>query len=109
MPDSAEMPAPVRTATRLAASRSARACDIALRAGIRFVYTGNVHDRNGGTTFCPGCGKPVIVHDWHEIPSYELTPEGRCRHCDAQVPGRFEAFDRQWGRRRVPVRVSMAA
>ena len=52
--------------------------------------------------------KPVIVRDWHEILSYALTPDGRCRHCDAQLPGRFAAFDGQWGRRRVPIRVQAA-
>ena len=85
-----------------------RAREIALRAGIRYVYTGNVHDRTGGTTFCPGCARPVIERDWHEILSYALTAEGRCRHCHAQIPGRFAAFAGKWGRRRVPVRVSMA-
>ncbi len=94
------VPTPAATLTR------ARA--IALKAGIRYVYTGNVHDRTGGTTFCPGCAKPVIVRDWHEILDYALTPEGRCRHCDAQLPGRFEAFDGQRGRRRIPVRVGVA-
>jgi pyruvate formate lyase activating enzyme len=84
-----------------------RARDIALRAGIRYVYTGNVHDRTGGTTFCPGCAKPLIVRDWHDIERYDLTPEGRCRHCAAQLPGRFERYDGQWGRRRMPVRVAV--
>jgi pyruvate formate lyase activating enzyme len=86
-----------------------RARDIALRAGLHYVYTGNVHDRTGGTTFCPGCARPLIVRDWHEIESYELTPEGRCRHCGTQVPGRFEAFHGQQSRGRIPVRMWMAA
>jgi pyruvate formate lyase activating enzyme len=94
------VPTPAATLTR---SR-----DIALKAGIRYVYTGNVHDRTGGTTFCPGCGKPVIVRDWHEILDYALTPEGCCRHCNAPLPGRFEAFAGQRGRRRVPIRVGVA-
>ena len=84
-----------------------RARDIAMKAGIRYVYTGNVHDRTGGTTFCPGCRNAVVVRDWHEILSYELTDDGRCSHCDTQLPGRFAAFGGQWGRRRVPVRVSV--
>jgi len=92
---------------RTPGSTLTRARDIALKAGIRYVYTGNVHDRTGGTTFCPGCGKAVIVRDWHDILRYELTDDGRCRHCDAQLPGRFEAFKGPWGRRRVPVRVSV--
>jgi pyruvate formate lyase activating enzyme len=85
-----------------------RAREIALKAGIRYVYTGNVHDRTGGTTFCPGCGKAVIVRDWHDILSYALTDDGRCSHCAKAIPGRFAAFGHQWGRRRVPIRVQAA-
>ncbi|HQR12494.1 MAG TPA: AmmeMemoRadiSam system radical SAM enzyme, partial [Casimicrobiaceae bacterium] len=84
-----------------------RAREIARRAGIRYVYTGNVHDRTGGTTFCAGCGKALIVRDWHEILSYELTADGRCPHCDATVAGRFETGRGHWGRRRIPVRMAM--
>src|SRR4030095_10645377 len=79
-----------------------RAREIGLRAGLRYVYTGNVHDRTGGTTFCAACARPVVARDWYEILRHELTDDGRCRHCDARVPGRFAAFDRAWGRRRVP-------
>ncbi len=82
---------------------------IALDAGIRYVYTGNVHDTEGGTTFCPGCGKGVIVRDWHRILAYDLTEEGHCEHCGAPVAGRFEKFQGQFGRRRIPVRVRMGA
>ena len=85
-----------------------RARDIALRAGIRYVYTGNVHDRTGGTTFCAGCHKPLIVRDWHEILSYDLTADARCRHCSDELPGRFGAADGKWGRRRVPVRLAIS-
>jgi pyruvate formate lyase activating enzyme len=87
----------------------ARARNIAQGEGLHHVYTGNVHDREGGTTFCPGCRKPLIVRDWHEIETYDLTPEGRCVHCATQVPGRFGAFDGQWGRRRIPVRMRPVA
>ena len=86
-----------------------RARRIALDAGIRYVYTGNVHDTEGGTTSCPGCGKGVIVRDWHQILAYDLTEEGHCEHCGASVAGRFEQFTGQFGRRRIPVRVSMGA
>ena len=40
-----------------------RARETALRAGLRYVYTGNVHDEEGGTTSCPACGEAVIVRD----------------------------------------------
>src|SRR5206468_4748687 len=81
-----------------------RARDIALAEGITYVYTGNVHDTDGGTTRCPGCHRAVIVRDWHEILDYRLTPEGRCDTCGTAITGRFEAFRGQFGRRRIPVR-----
>src|SRR5437868_4238278 len=87
-----------------------RARNIALKAGLRYVYTGNVHDPEGGTTFCPSCSMPLIVRDWYHIGNYDLTQDGRCRHCQAAVPGRFERYDhQQWEGRRVPVRINVAA
>jgi len=82
-----------------------RARDIALAEGIRHVYTGNVHDADGGTTRCPGCRQAVIVRDWHDIRSYRVTADGRCDACGAAIAGRFEAFNGRFGRRRIPVRV----
>jgi pyruvate formate lyase activating enzyme len=86
-----------------------RARSIALKEGLRYVYTGNVHDTTGGTTFCPACGKALIVRDWHEILDYDVTPEGSCAHCAAPIAGRFDATPGHWGRRRVPIRVRAAA
>ncbi len=95
---------------RTPAATLTRSREIALGEGIRYVYTGNVHDRTGGTTFCPGCAAPVIVRDWHEILRYELSAEGGCKRCDAKLPGRFQRFDgEQWGRRRMPVRIALSA
>jgi pyruvate formate lyase activating enzyme len=94
---------------RTPASTLSRARDIARGEGLRYVYTGNVHDIDGGTTFCPGCARPVIVRDWHEILRYELSDDGRCVHCDAALPGRFERVTGHWGRRRVPVRINVVA
>jgi pyruvate formate lyase activating enzyme len=83
-----------------------RAREIALVNGLQYVYTGNVlHDRVGGTTFCHGCGEPLIVRDWHEILAYEVTASGRCGHCGTAIPGRYAAFSGPFGRRRIPVRV----
>ncbi len=89
------------------ASTLARARQIAIGEGLRYVYTGNVHDREGGTTFCPDCGAVLIERDWHRIEAYRLTPDGKCPECASAIPGRFEAFDRkrQFGRRRIPVAI----
>ncbi len=83
-----------------------RARAIALDVGMHFVYTGNVHDPEGQTTYCPSCQKPVIVRDWYAIYAYELDAEGRCRHCGTAIPGRFGARAGNWGPRRMPVRLS---
>jgi pyruvate formate lyase activating enzyme len=80
-----------------------RARQIALDHGVHFAYTGNVHDSDGDTTFCPGCHRPVIRRDWYELLSYELDAQGACRHCATVVPGVFAAIPGNWGRRRMPV------
>jgi pyruvate formate lyase activating enzyme len=85
-----------------------RAREIARAHGLHHVYTGNVHDTEGGTTFCPGCEQPLIERDWHEIGRYELGADGRCPHCATPSAGRFGAAPQRFGRRRIPGRVAMA-
>jgi pyruvate formate lyase activating enzyme len=80
-----------------------RARKIAMDAGLRYVYTGNVHDRAGDATHCPGCGKPVIRRDWYEILGYELDDTGHCKHCGTAIAGRFGHFGTPFGARRIPV------
>jgi pyruvate formate lyase activating enzyme len=81
-----------------------RARDIALANGLRFVYTGNVHEREGDRTRCPGCGEAVIERDWYELVAYRLDDDGRCRRCATPIPGHFAGPAGDWGRRRLPVR-----
>ena len=87
-----------------------RARRIALGEGIRFVYTGNVHDLEGGVTSCSGCGASLIRRDWHRILEYRVTPEGACPDCGTVVAGRFGELEvaEQFGRRRIPVVVHRA-
>ncbi|HUL52446.1 MAG TPA: AmmeMemoRadiSam system radical SAM enzyme [Opitutaceae bacterium] len=81
-----------------------RARDIARAKGIRHVYTGNVHDRAGGSTWCPGCGTLLIERDWYELGAYNLE-NCRCRSCGCEIAGRFERQPGTWGARRQPVRL----
>ncbi|MFA5082137.1 MAG: AmmeMemoRadiSam system radical SAM enzyme, partial [Hydrogenophilaceae bacterium] len=85
-----------------------RARDLARAAGLHYVYTGNVHDTTGDTTFCPSCGKALIVRDWYEILEYKLTDQGTCPHCGSTVAGRFAHFERPFGSRRIPVTLHSA-
>lgn len=82
-----------------------RARRIARDAGLRYVYTGNIHDREGDTTFCPGCGQAVIERDWYEILAYRLDPAGCCDRCGTTVAGRFAVFNKAFGAKRIPVRL----
>ncbi len=80
-----------------------QARQIAQAAGLRYVYTGNVHNREGDTTYCPSCNSALIVRDWYEIEQYRLTPDGHCPDCNARIAGHFDKFAGQFGRRRIPV------
>jgi pyruvate formate lyase activating enzyme len=86
-----------------------RARRIALDAGLNYVYTGNVHDIAGGTTCCSACGTPLIVRDWYRIEDYKVTSDGKCPNCSKALPGRFEAFTRSFGQRRIPLFLDRAA
>ena len=87
------------------ASTLTRARRIAIDAGLHYVYTGNVHDSEGGTTFCPGCQAALIERDWYRIRHHDLPADGRCPHCGTQIAGRFAHFGKPFGPRRVPVRL----
>ncbi|MBL8613271.1 MAG: AmmeMemoRadiSam system radical SAM enzyme [Myxococcales bacterium] len=89
-------------ATPLSTLRRAR--EIARAEGLRFVYTGNVHDPEGDTTSCPACGEAVIVRDWYEIVSANLV-RGACGACGAPMPGRFGDAVGSFGRRRVRLKL----
>jgi pyruvate formate lyase activating enzyme len=82
-----------------------RARRIAQDAGLHYVYTGNVHDSEGGSTCCPRCKHPAIIRDWYDIGRYDLTPAGACPNCGAAIAGRFGQFDQPFGPRRIPVRL----
>ena len=83
-----------------------RARAIALQAGLHYVYTGNVHDTDGGSTYCPSCRAPLIVRDWYRIEDYRLTPDGHCPDCQTSIAGHFEKFTRPFGNRRIPVAIA---
>lgn len=81
----------------------ARARAIGLRNGLRYVYTGNVHDETGGSTWCHACGAKLIGRDWFEITAWNLTADGHCAKCGTPCAGHFEKKPGTWGPRRQPV------
>jgi len=86
-----------------------RARGIAMRNGLRYVYTGNVHDKAGGSTWCPGCGALLIERDWYQLGSWGLAANGECAACGLHVPGVFAATPGAWGGRRLTVNLHRAS
>ncbi len=82
-----------------------RARGIAMRNGVRYAYTGNVHDPQGQSTRCHACGASLIERDWYRLGAWGLTADGRCSRCDTRVPGVFDRSPGAWGARRLPVRL----
>lgn len=66
-----------------------RAREIALAKGLRYVYTGNVNDPAGQTTFCPQCQTALIARSWHAVTRIDLAA-GRCPKCAEEIAGRFD-------------------
>ena len=83
-----------------------RARSIAMQNGVRYAYTGNVHDSEGGSTWCHHCGGLLIERDWYEMGRWGLDAHGKCVKCGTALPGVFEAKPGNWGARRLPVRLA---
>jgi pyruvate formate lyase activating enzyme len=82
-----------------------RAREIALGEGLHYVYTGNVHDEAGSSTYCRQCGERLIGRDWYQLTDWRLDEGGRCRACGAECAGHFGAGPGTWGARRMAVDV----
>jgi len=81
-----------------------RARRIARDNGVRFAYTGNVHDEGGGSTYCSECGELLIGRDWYQLTTWNLD-NGTCPTCGTVCPGHFGDRPGDWGPRRMPIRI----
>jgi pyruvate formate lyase activating enzyme len=82
-----------------------RARTQAKKHGLVHVYTGNIHDGDGQSTYCHGCGARVIERDWYRLGAWNLDAHGRCGSCGTVMAGRFDGGPGTWGRQRMRVRV----
>lgn len=75
-----------------------RAAEHGRRAGLRYIYAGNLPGRVGDleNTYCPDCRALLVERYGYLITGYHLTPEGACPKCTAKIPGRWaRKFDGQ--------------
>lgn len=70
-----------------------RARELFMAEGLRYVYTGNIHDSAGQSTYCPQCRQTVILRDGYRIEEYRIDGEGCCRFCGQTIAGRFSLED----------------
>ncbi len=68
-----------------------RACDLGRRAGVRFVYPGNLPGRVNQleNTTCPDCDRTLVERVGYRVTRVAVTPEGTCKACGAPIPGRW--------------------
>lgn len=83
-----------------------RAREIAIKNGLRYAYTGNVHNQEGDSTYCHHCGQLLIGRDWYQLTDWNLDEQGRCNACGTPCAGVFEPQPGNWGPRQVPIRLA---
>jgi pyruvate formate lyase activating enzyme len=81
-----------------------KAREIALTAGLNFVYIGNVHDDHDSSTWCPQCGELLIGRNWYVLGDWNLK-NGTCKSCGCKIPGLFDDHPGIWGAKRQPVSI----
>lgn len=87
------------------AATLSKAREIALANGIRYAYTGNVHDERGESSYCHHCGNRLIGRDWYTMTEWNLH-NGSCAECGTACAGVFEKLPGDWGAKRQPIRIN---
>jgi pyruvate formate lyase activating enzyme len=67
-----------------------RAAEIGYKAGLNFVYAGNLPGRVGKyeNTFCPGCKKTLVERHGFRVVKNRIKG-GTCPDCGREIPGRW--------------------
>jgi len=63
-----------------------RARDIAMKAGIRYAYVGNVPGHPGNNTYCPSCGAACIERSGLFVTAMHMK-NGTCAKCGTKIAG----------------------
>ena len=68
-----------------------RAAEIGRRAGLKFVYAGNLPGNVDGleNTHCPHCRELLVERYGYLIQKYNIAADGSCPKCHTQIPGRW--------------------
>jgi len=72
-----------------------RARKIALKAGLHYVYEGNIFSE-AGNTYCPNCGTLLVRRSWHDVLDNRIK-NGACGKCGTAIPGVWEVDGKRKG------------
>lgn len=80
-----------------------RAYEIGRRAGLRYIYPGNIPGAFGDreSTHCPQCNTLLIGRSGFRVTSYRMK-DGRCPSCNTPIPGVWGDGKAEVGRDGVP-------
>ncbi len=67
-----------------------KARNIAIATGLKYVYLGNIHDKEGQSTNCASCGEVLIGRDWYSLSEWNIEAKGACTACGAVCHGYFD-------------------
>ena len=63
-----------------------KARDLALKAGLKYIYIGNLPGHESESTHCHACGKLIIARRGYRIDEVTMK-DGHCGHCGVPIPG----------------------
>lgn len=67
----------------------AKARETGKKAGLKYVYSGNLFGDDGESTYCPSCSKKLINRKGYAILE-NLLEKGSCPECQAKISGHWE-------------------
>jgi pyruvate formate lyase activating enzyme len=71
---------------RTPASSLHRAREIGMKAGLRYVYCGNIPGEEGEDTFCSHCGRRIVERMGFRVVKNEIV-KGECSYCHSKIDG----------------------
>jgi Pyruvate-formate lyase-activating enzyme len=66
-----------------------QAKSIAIKAGLKFVYIGNIPSINGEDTHCPACKQTIIERNYFTVTRNSIN-KGKCNFCGEPIAGIWE-------------------
>ncbi len=71
-----------------------KARKICQKAGLRYVYTGNIPSLDGENTICPYCQKLLVERHDFSIAKWELKDDMTCPRCGNKIPFKGKYYAR---------------